>query len=40
VADVEVEGNDQFERHKVGTSPGESRALADWLVGWLVREAT
>ena len=32
VADVEVEGDFQFERRKVGTSPGELRALAEWLV--------
>jgi transposase len=38
VADVEVEGPYQFERHKVGTSPGELRALADWLVEREVEE--
>ena len=32
VADVEGEGDFQFERHKVGTSPAELRALAGWLV--------
>ncbi len=32
VADVEVEGDFHFERHKVGTSPDELRALAGWLV--------
>jgi len=32
VADVEVEGDYRFDRHKVGTSPGEPRALAEWLV--------
>jgi hypothetical protein len=32
VADVEVEGDFHFERHKVGTSPAELRALAGWLV--------
>ena len=31
VADVEGEGDFQFERHKVGTSPAELRALAGWL---------
>ena len=31
VADVEDEGDFQFERHKVGTSPAELRALAGWL---------
>ena len=30
VADVEVEGDFHFERHKVGTSPDELRALAGW----------
>ena len=32
VADVEVEGDYHFERHKVGTSPAELHALAGWLV--------
>jgi hypothetical protein len=32
VADVEGEGDFQFDRHKVGTSPTELRALAGWLV--------
>src|SRR5688572_7582272 len=32
VADVAVEGNFHFERLKVGTSPIQLRALADWLV--------
>ena len=32
VADVEGEGDFQFERHKVGTSPAELRALAGWFV--------
>ena len=32
VADVEVEGDFHFERLKVGTSPVQLRALADWLV--------
>ena len=32
VADVEVEGDYNFERLKVGTSPAQLRALADWLV--------
>ena len=32
VANVEVEGDFHFERHKVGTSPAELRALAGWLV--------
>jgi transposase len=32
VANIEGEGDYRFERHKVGTSPGELRALARWLV--------
>ena len=32
VADVAVEGDFHFERLKVGTSPVQLRALADWLV--------
>src|SRR3954451_4163045 len=32
VADVEVEGEFHFERLKVGTSPVQLRALAEWLV--------
>jgi Transposase len=32
VADVEVDGDFQFERQKVGTTPIELRRLADWLV--------
>ena len=32
VADVEGEGDFHFERHKVGTSPADLRALAGWLV--------
>jgi transposase len=32
VADVTVEGDFHFERLKVGTSPAQLRALADWLV--------
>ena len=32
VADVEVEGEYHFERWKVGTSPAELRALAEWLL--------
>jgi hypothetical protein len=34
----EVEGDYQFERRKVGTSPSELRALADWLVEREVEE--
>ncbi len=32
VADVEVDGDFHFERHKVGTTPANLRRLADWLV--------
>lgn len=32
VADVSSESDFHFERHKVGTSPADLRALADWLV--------
>ena len=38
VADVEVDGDFQFERQKVGTTPAELRALADWLVKQEVEE--
>ena len=38
VADIEIEGDYRFERHKVGTSPGELRALAEWLVEREVEE--
>jgi transposase len=38
VADVEVEGDYHFERLKVGTSPMQLRALADWLVEREVEE--
>jgi transposase len=38
VADVEVEGPYQFEQRKVGTSPAQLRALADWLVEREVEE--
>ena len=31
VADVEVDGDFQFERQKVGTTPIDLRRLADWL---------
>ena len=31
VADVEVEGEYRFDRRKVGTSPADLRALANWL---------
>jgi transposase len=38
VADVEVEGEYQFVRRKVGTSPAELRTLAEWLVEREVEE--
>jgi len=38
VADVEVEGDYHFERLKVGTSPVQLRALAEWLVEREVEE--
>jgi transposase len=38
VADVEVEGDYHFERLKVGTSPAQLRALADWFVEREVEE--
>jgi transposase len=38
VADVEIDGEYNCERHKVGTSPAELRALADWLVEREVEE--
>ena len=38
IADVAVEGDYQFERRKVGTSPSELCRLADWLVAEQVEE--
>jgi len=38
IADVEVEDTYQFERQKVGTSPADLRALAEWLVEREVEE--
>jgi len=38
VADIAGEGEYQFSRRRVGTSPSELRALADWLVGQDVEE--
>jgi transposase len=35
---VEVEGDYHFERLKVGTSPVQLRALADWLIEREVEE--
>jgi hypothetical protein len=37
-ADAEVEGDYYFERLKVGTSPAQLRALADWLAEREVEE--
>ncbi len=38
VADVEVDGDFHFARQKVGTTPSDLRALADWLVEHEVEE--
>src|SRR6516165_7010106 len=38
VADVEVEGEFHFDRCKVGTSPAQLRALAEWLLERQVEE--
>ncbi len=38
IADVAVEGEYQFERRKVGTSPSELCRLAEWLVAEQVEE--
>jgi hypothetical protein len=38
VADVEVEGDFHFERHKTGTTPSDLRDLAAWLVAHEVEE--
>jgi transposase len=38
IADVDVEGEYEFERRKVGTSPSELCRLADWLVAEQVEE--
>ena len=38
IADVSVEGEYQFERRKVGTSPSEMCRLAEWLVAEQVEE--
>jgi hypothetical protein len=32
VADVEIDGDFQFDRQKVGTTPADLRGLAEWLV--------
>ena len=39
VADVEGEGEYQFERRRVGTSPAQLRSLAEWLAEREVEEA-
>src|SRR5437867_445120 len=39
VADVAAEGEYQFERRRVGTSPAQLRLLAEWLVEREVEEA-
>ena len=38
VTDVEIDGQYQFERQKVGTSPVDLRMLAGWLVEREVEE--
>lgn len=38
VADVEVEGEYEFERRRFGSSPGQLRALAEWLLAQAVEE--
>ena len=38
VADVEVDGDFHVEHQKAGTSPGDLRGLADWLVAQEVEE--
>jgi transposase len=39
VANVAVEGEYQFERRRVGTSPSQLRSLAEWLAEREVEEA-
>jgi hypothetical protein len=39
VADVAVEGECQFERRRVATSPAQLRSLAEWLAEREVEEA-
>jgi transposase len=39
VADVAVDGEYQFDRRLVGTSPDQLRAIADWFVAHEVDEA-
>ena len=40
VADVEVDDDFHFEHQKVGTTPGDLRRLADWLVEHDVRKSS
>jgi hypothetical protein len=37
-ADVEIDGDFHFDRQKVGTTPGDLRALAEWLAEGDVEE--
>jgi len=39
VADVEIEGEYQFEQRWFGTSPDHLRLLAEWLIEQRVEEA-
>ena len=38
IADVAIDGEYQFERRRVGTSPSALRELAEWLVAHEVEE--
>jgi hypothetical protein len=38
VADVEVQGEYQFERRPFGSNPAHLRSLAEWLIGQQVEE--
>ena len=38
VADVEVEGEYQFERHRFGSNPEHLRLLSEWLLEQQVEE--
>ena len=38
ISDVEVDGEYQFERRMFGSSPGQSRSLAEWLLQQEVEE--
>ena len=37
-SDVEIDGEYQFERRRLGTNPAELRLLADWLLEQQVEE--